>query len=249
LPKRVARRVVETLDSKLVNRVSAALTIIGWAGLGVGLVAAAYLALGKIIGVGGWIPVAAFAVWALLTGALTVALLLHRSLSSLSSPLDRVVISSGLAGDRGRLVDALRNAETIGRAFIAETAMFQPVNNQAAAVALVQEYREYEDEIAVIVAKSDLLDARWSAVWAHHPTWAPPSLFEAGFCTRAMLDKIENYMAFRTRDLKWMMDFLETGDERDLVSAYRWTRYSHADEEEAVDRRHDPLGPGDGEVE
>lgn len=206
------RRAFDIIDSRFVSRVGNALTLWSLLSLGAVLLLVIGLVGAAVIQVAGWIPLVCFGLWIVVACLLGVSLLLRRTRSSLASPMARVAIERGLPRASMALVNALREAEARGREFIAEAAIPCPVNNQGPTAAFADTYRQFENDVASLVHDSNELDERWELAWAHKPTWADARLLETPF-TRGRLDVLVRYMAQRNRQLGWMLEYMQCGND------------------------------------
>lgn len=190
-----------------------ALTLWKVVGLGAAIVLALGLVGAEVVHVAGWIPVAAFGVWTVLACLLGTTRLLQRNASAIASPANQLAVGLGLPHASASLLKVLQRAESRSRAFIAEAAILNPVNHQESAASFARGYSTFEDEVASVVAATDELDERWELAWAHKPSWADDHLLEPPF-TRERLDLLVRYMAQRTRQLDWMIEYLRSGDDK-----------------------------------
>jgi hypothetical protein len=242
----LVRRLFSILDSAFVSRVGNARTLVGFVGLGLALVILTGVVGAKVVDVDGWIPVACFALWGLIALVLVAAWTLRRQPSTLSSPFGQLLIGSGLPGSSSELVGALARGESRAREFIAEAAIFDPVNNQAEAAEFARSYREFEAEVASLLTRAADFDARWELFWDRKPSWARDHMLESPF-TRESLDVLARYVAHRARQLGYMMEFLRDGDDRVVRHIRGWVAHDEAEARSASadddgSRRFDVLG-------
>ena len=215
------RRAFDIIDSRFVSRVGNALTLWSLLSLGAVLLLVIGLVGAAVIQVAGWIPLVCFGLWIAVACLLGVSLLLHRTRSSLASPIARIAIERGLPRASIALVNALREAEARGREFIAEAAILCPVNNQEPTATFADTYRQFEKDVASLVHASNELDERWELAWAHMPTWADAHLLEMPF-TRGRLDVLVQYMAQRNRQLGWMLEYMRSGNDEPVRHVRHW---------------------------
>jgi hypothetical protein len=57
-------------------------------------------------------------------------------------------------------------------------------------------------------------------LWSRKPEWAETATTSR--YTRAMLDDLVRYIALRTRQLGWMIEFLQTGDDKPVRYVEAW---------------------------
>lgn len=205
-------RLLSVIDSRWVAR---PLTVYGVATLGAAVV--------TLAGVG-VITLLYFVIWIALAVTLVLALMVSSRPSTVASPASRLVIATGLPGSTKALLAALERAEVADRAYIAEAAILDPVNNQAAASEVAQAYVELEAEVAALIADAPVFDERWSLLWAHRPTWAENQPYRGRLFSRAMLDELVRYMAWRGRQLGAMIDFLGTGNDEYVRHIRSWVK-------------------------
>lgn len=205
-------RLLSAIDSKWVAR---PLTVYGLITLGAAVV--------TLVGVG-VITLLYFVIWVVLAVALVFALMLSSRPSTVASPASRIAIATGLPGSTKSLLAALERAEAANRTYIAEAAILDPVNNQAAANEVAQAYVELEAEVGVLIANAPALDERWSLLWTHRPTWAQNQPYCGRLFSRAMLDELVRYMAWRGRQLAAMIDFLSTGNDEYVRHIRSWVK-------------------------
>jgi hypothetical protein len=220
----LVRRFFSILDSAFVSRVGSTMTLIRMVSLGLALVVLVGLVGAGVVHIGGWIPVVCFVVWALIAVLLTAAWTMRRQPSTLASPLAQLVIARGLPGSSSELLGALVVAESRAREFVAEAAILMPVNNQGEAVQFARSYGAYEAEVASLLARADEFDDRWELLWKHKPSWARSHLLEPPF-TRATLDVLTKYIAYRARQLGGMMEFLRSGNEQPVRYIRAWVTH------------------------
>lgn len=214
------RRVFRLLDSKLLVRVSALVTVatLGFALVGLMRIQGA----GLVQGIEG-ITLLCFGIWAVLIVMLIVSWMARRQPSMVASPVAHIAISKGVPGSSRALLAALVRSESAGREFIADAATLMPVNNQRAAYELAQAYVVFEDEVASLVEGAKEFDERWSLTWARKPSWFRDNLLKGPF-TLGMLSELVRYMALRNRQLGWMIDFLQGGSDEPVRFARAWAR-------------------------
>lgn len=217
------RRLLGVLDSKWVAR---PLTVYGLVTLGAAVV--------TLVGVG-VITLLYFVIWIVLAVALVFALMVSSRPSTVASPASRIVIATGLPGTTKALLAALERAEAAARTYIAEAAILNPVNNQAAANELAQAYVELEAEVGTLIANAPAFDERWSLLWTHRPSWAENQPYCGRLFSRAMLDELVRYMAWRGGQLGAMIDFLNTGDDERVRYIRSWVKATERRGREAED--------------
>jgi hypothetical protein len=145
--------------------------------------------------------------------------MLRREASTIVSPVAELSITRGLPGSSDALLSALIEAEAQGRAYIAEAAIRQPLNNHGPTADFVHSYGWYEAEVADLLASADDVDEGWAVLWARRPSWVSDRMLETP-ATRADLDVVVLYMALRTRQLSWLIDWLRS-DRRELPTVVR----------------------------
>ncbi len=224
------RRVLRLLDSKPLSRAGAVATLATLVGLGLAIVGLMYAQGADLVHEGEWITVVCFGVWAALAALLIVAWTARRQPGIVVSPVARFAIAKGLPGSSRALLTALSRAEATGRDFIAEAAILMPINNQKAAYDLAQGYAAFESEIAMLIESSNVFDERWSLTWERKSDRFKDHLRNGPF-TLAVLDELVRYMAHRNRQIGWMLDFLQTGNDEHVRHARAWAR---ADERAAA---------------
>jgi len=210
------QRMLRVLDSVFLARVGRAGTLIRVIGLGVLLAIGVALATAEVVRVTGWIPAVCFAVWAVVSTGLVAATLLRRQPNTLTSPAGRVAIARGLPGAEAALLAALTTAAAQGREFIADAALVETLNDHPAAPDLAARYAAHLGEVAALIASSDRLDERWSALWAREPDCTRGhvgGLLEHPFYGEKQ-DALVQYMALQTRRLDGMIAYLQIGDDR-----------------------------------
>jgi hypothetical protein len=229
------RRILRLLDSRPLSRAGAVATIISLVTVGLALVGLMYVQGADLIREGEWITVVCFGVWAALAALLIVAWTARRQPGIVVTPAARIVIAKGLPGSSRALLAALLRAESTSREFIAEAAILMPVNNQKAAHDLAQGYAAFESEIAALVESAEVFDERWSLAWARKQDWFGDHLLNGPF-TLATLSELVRYMAHRNRQIGWMLDFLQTGNDEHVRHARAWARADEraADESSAA---------------
>jgi hypothetical protein len=236
------RRLFSILDSVFLSRVGNARSLIGIAGLGLALVVLAGLVGAGIVRAAGWIPVGCFVIWCVYVVA---AWGMRRQPTTLSSPLAQLVIASRLPGSSSVFASALVRAEAQARELIAEAAILDPVNNQAAAAEFARTYREFEAEVASLLRTADEFDERWELLWARKPSWVRDYMLESPF-TRESLDFLTRYIAHRARQLGYMMKFLQDGDDHVVRHIRGWVAHDEAAAQsgraDEDSRRFDVLG-------
>jgi hypothetical protein len=217
------RRILRLLDSRPLSRAGAVATIISLVTLGLALVGLMYAQGADLIREGEWITVVCFGVWAALAALLIVAWTARRQPGIVVTPAARIVIAKRFPGSSRALLAALLRAESTGREFIAEAAILMPVNNQKAAYDLAQGYAAFESEIAALVESAEVFDERWSLTWEHKPNYFG-NHFRNGPFTLDLLSELLRYMAHRNRQIGWMLDFLQTGNDEPVRHARAWAR-------------------------
>jgi hypothetical protein len=215
------RRLLGVLDSNWVTR---PLAVYGLATVGAAVV--------TLVGIG-VVALLYFAIWVVLALALVLALMVSRQPSSVASPISRIAISTGLPGSTKALLTALERAEVAARTYIAEAAILNPVNNQAAANEVAQAYAELETEVAALIANAPAFDDRWSLLWTYRPDWADDQPYCRGLFSRAMLDELVRYMAWRGGQLGAMIDFLSTGNEERVRHIKSWVKAAERKKQDA----------------
>jgi len=217
------RRVFQLLDSLFVSRVGNALTWLSILSLGAALVVAVGLVGAQVVHVAGWVTLACFGVWSLVALLFAVASVMRRQPSTLSSPAAQIVIAKGLPRSSAALLNALVRAESQGREFIAEAALLDPVNNQEPTADFARNYSAYEADVAALLTNTNELDDRWSSLWARKPSWVEGhlgDLLEPPFYGEK-LEVLGRYIALRTRQLGWMIRYLQGGTDEPV----RYIRY------------------------
>jgi hypothetical protein len=215
------RRLLGVLDSKWLAR---PLAVYGLVTLGA--------AVAALVGVG-VITLLYFGIWIVLALALVLALMASRRPSTVVSPASRIAIATGLPGSTMALLTALERAEAADRTYIAEAAILNPVNNQAAANELAQAYVELEAEVGALIANAPAFDERWSLLWTHRPSWAENQPYCRRLFSRAMLDQLVRYMAWRGEQLGAMIDFLNTGNDERVRHIRAWMKAAERRKREA----------------
>lgn len=216
-------RLLDLLDSKWLARGN---TVYGLMAIGVVVVG--------LLGVG-VVTLLAFAVWVALSVALIFALVANRRPNTVASPASRVVISAGLPGSTRALLTALERADTANRSYIAEAAILIPVNNQTAANELAQAFVDLEEEVGTLIAASPTFDERWSLQWSHKPSWAESQPYCRRLFSGEMLNELGQYMAVRGRQIGWMIDFLNTGNDEPVRHIRSWVKAAEREKQEAED--------------
>ena len=206
------RRLLGALDSKWIAR---PLTVYGLITLGATVVALVGFGVVALLYLGIWIVVAV---------ALVSALMFSRQPSTVASPASHIVISAGLPGSTKALLTALARAEAADRTYIAEAAILNPVNNQAAANELAQAFVELEAEVGTLIANASAFDERWSLLWTYRPGWAENQPYGGRLFSREMLDELVRYMAWRGAQLGAMIDFLSTGNDERVRHIRSWVK-------------------------
>lgn len=229
------RRILPLLDSRPLSRASAVATIVSLVTAGIALVALMYAQGADLVREGQSITVICFGVWSVLSVLLIVAWAARRKPGIITSPAARIAIAKGLPGSPGALLTALTRAEASGREFIAEAAILMPVNNQKAAYDLAQGYAKFESEIGTLIESADAFDERWSLTWNRRPSWYEDYLLTGPF-TLGVLNELVRYIAHRNRQIGWMIDFVQTGNDEHVRHAKAWARYEKrkADESRAA---------------
>lgn len=217
------RRILRFLDSKPLSRAGAVATLVSLVTVGLALVGLMYAQGADLIREGEWITVACFGVWATLTALLIIAWMARRQPGIVVTPAARIAIANGLPGSSRALLVALARAETEGREFIAEAAILMPVNNQKAAHDLAQGYAAFESEVSSLVESSKVFDERWSLTWERKPEYFG-NHFRNGPFTLGILSELVRYMAHRNRQIGWMIDFLQTGNDEHVRHAEAWAK-------------------------
>lgn len=225
------------LDSRPLSRAGAIATLVSLVTIGAAIVGLIYAQGANLIRAGQWITVGAFGVWVVLTALLIVARTVRRQAGIVVSPAARIAIANGLPGSSGMLLSALERAEATGREFIAEAAILMPINNHKAAYDLAQGYAAFESEIAALIESSEVFDERWSLTWARRPSRYHDTALRTPL-TLGMLNELTQYMAHRNRQLGWMLDFLQTGNDEHVRHARAWAR---ADERAAEESTAAPM--------
>lgn len=216
-------RILRLLDSEPLSRAGAVATLATLVGLGLALVGLMYAQGAELVREGQWFTVVCFGVWAVLAALLIVAWTARRQPGIVVSPAARIAITKGLPGSSRSLFAALSRAEATGREFIAEAAVLMPVNNQKAAYDLAQGYAAFESEVATLIESSKVFDERWSLTWKRKPSRFGDHLRNGPF-TLASLDELARYMGHRNRQIGWMIDFLQTGNDEHVRHAKAWAR-------------------------
>lgn len=216
-------RLLDLLDSKWLARGN---TVYGLIALGVVVVG--------LLGVG-VVTLLAFAIWAALSVALIFALAANRRPNAVASPASKIVISTGLPGSTRALLAALQRADAANRSYIAEAAILIPVNNQTAANELAQAFVDLEGEVGALIAASPAFDERWSLQWDHKPSWAEDQPYCRRLFSGGMLNKLGRYMAVRGRQIGWMIDFLNTGNDEPVRHIRAWIKAAERKRQEAAD--------------
>lgn len=206
------RRILRLLDSRPLSRAGAIATLVSSVTVGLAIVGLMYAQGADLVRQGEWITVVCFGVWAALAALLIVAWTARRQPGIVVTPAARIAIAKGLPGSSRALLAALLRAEATGREFIAEAAILMPVNNQKAAYDLAQGYAAFESEIATLIENSKVFDERWSLTWERKPDYFG-SHFRNGPFTLGLLSELVRYMAQRNRQIGWMLDFLQTGND------------------------------------
>jgi hypothetical protein len=230
------RRWLLILDSRLLSRIGNSVTLWSVLSSGAALVLVLGLAGAEAIRLAGWIPVIAFGAWVVVACLVSVSWLSQRKASPIASPATRLAIEHGRPRSTGTLLNALREAESRGREFISEAALLCPVNNQARAAEFARSYGGFEADVASLVSVADQFDERWELAWAHKPSWVDDYLLEAPF-TRARLDELVKYVAHRNKQLAWMIDYLQTGNDTKVRLIRHWVA--------AKERRRGTSEPGE----
>ncbi|HTR75079.1 MAG TPA: hypothetical protein VMH33_07445 [Solirubrobacterales bacterium] len=183
----------------------------------------------------GVVTLLAFAVWAVLSVGLILALIANRRPNTVFSPASRIVISAGLPGSTKALLTALERADVVNRSYIAEAAILIPVNNQRATNELAQAFGDLEEEIGALIASAPAFDERWLLQWKHKPSWAEKQPYSGRLFSGEMLDELGRYMAMRGRQIGWMIDFLNTGNDKPVRHIRSWIRAAERKNLEAED--------------
>lgn len=215
------RRVHRLLDSKPLSRAGAIATLITLITLGAGIVGLMYAAGADLLREGKWIILVCFGIWVVISVLLIFAWVARRQPGIIVTPAARIAIAKGLPGSAVSLLAALSRAEARGREFIAEVAILMPINNHKVAHDLAQGYAAFESEIAALIESSEVFDERWSLTWARRPSRYNDTALRTPL-TLGMLNELTQYMAHRNRQLGWMLDFLQTGDDEHVRHARAW---------------------------
>ncbi len=216
-------RMLRFLDSKPLSRVGAVATLGSIATVGLALVGLMYAEGADLLRDGKWITLACFGIWVLISALLIFAWAARRQPGIVVTPAARIAIAKGLPGSSGLLLAALARAEATGREFIAEAAILMPINNHRAAYELAQGYAAFESEIAALIESTEVFDERWSLSWARKPSRYDETTLRTPL-TLGMLNELTQYMAHRNRQLGWMLDFLQTGNDEPVRHARAWAR-------------------------
>lgn len=217
------KRILRFLDSRPLSRAGAVATLVSLVSVGLALVGLIFAQGAGLVREGEWITVVCFGVWAMLSALLILAWIARRQPGTVVTPAARIAIAKGLPGSSKALLAALARAETEGREFIAEAAILMPVNNQKAAHDLAQGYAAFESEVSSLIKSSKILDERWSLTWERKPDYFG-SHFRNGPFTLGILSELVRYMAQRNRQIGWMLDFLQTGNDEHVRHARAWAR-------------------------
>jgi hypothetical protein len=212
------KRILRFLDSRPLSRAGAVATLVSLVSVGLALVGLIFARGAGLVREGEWITVVCFGVWAMLSALLIIAWIARRQPGTVVTPAARIAIAKGLPGSSRALLAALARAETEGREFIAEAAILMPVNNQKAAHDLAQGYAAFESEVSSVIKSSKVLDERWSLTWERKPDYFG-SHFRNGPFTLGILSELVRYMAQRNRQIGWMLDFLQTGNDEHVRHA------------------------------
>ncbi len=241
---------VRLLDSRSLSRAGAIATLVSLVTVGAAIVGLIYAHGADLIRAGQWVTVVAFGVWVVLTAPLIVAWAGRRQPGIVVTPAARIAIAQGLPGSPGMVLTALVRAEATGREFIAEAAVLMPINNHKAAFDLAQGYAAFESEIATLIESTKVFDERWSLTWARKPRRYHDSALSAPL-TLGMLNELTQYMAHRNRQIGWMIDFLQTGNDEHVRHARSWVKADERAAEESSTAsmpRHDVFAGSAGPI-
>jgi hypothetical protein len=215
------RALFQLLDSRLLSRIGNLGLLFKIVGVGASIVLALVLIWAGVVQAAGWLPLACFAVWAVLSGLLIAAAILRSRTPSFMSPATHVAAKASMPGATGKLIGALDAARAAGRELIADVAIFEPLNNSGEAHDLGRRIQAYREEVADLIAASDQLDDRWHLLWDRIPRDVPAGVAH-GPLTLEMVGQAVRYLGHKMWQLNWMIEYLQGGSDRPVRHVRGW---------------------------